>query len=85
MAVDRCIFELGERPSARQVNDALLEFGTAAVKQHVIELLQSGLTRDQVNVILRDEITPAFNVWLHENYYRILRMINPDAPRHTIN
>jgi hypothetical protein len=45
MADEQFVFELGERPSARQVNDALLELGTAAVKQYVIELLQSGLTR----------------------------------------
>jgi hypothetical protein len=70
--------------SARQVNDALLEFGTAAVKQHVIELFQSGLTREQVNVILQDEIIPAFNEWLHENYYCIMRMIR-DAPARTVH
>jgi len=39
----------------------------------------------QVNVILQNEILPAFNKWLCENYYRILRMINDDAPRHTVN
>jgi hypothetical protein len=55
------------------------------VKQHVIELFESGLTLDQVNVILQNEILPAFNKWLCENYYRILRMINDDAPRHTVN
>jgi len=63
----------------------LIAFGTAAVKQHVIELFESGLTRDQVNVILQNEILPAFNKRLCENYYRILRMINDDAPRHTVN
>jgi hypothetical protein len=85
MAGDRCIYELGEYPSARKVNDVLLEFGSAAVKQHLIGLLQSGMTRDQVNVILQDEILPAFNTWLHKEYYRILRAINDDAPAHTMN
>jgi hypothetical protein len=63
---------------------ALIEFGSAAVKRHVIGLLQSGLTREQVNTILQDEITPAFNIWLHENYYRIMRTIN-DPPTHAVS
>jgi hypothetical protein len=79
-----CIVDLGERPCARQVNDALIEFGSATVKQHVIELLQSGLTPDQVNVILQDEILPAFNTWLCESRERIMRTIN-DAPTHRAN
>jgi hypothetical protein len=85
MADAEFLFEIGERPNARQVNAALLELGQAAVKQHVIELLQSGLTREQVNVILQDEILPAFNKWLWENYYCILRMINDDAPARALD
>jgi hypothetical protein len=87
MAADaeQCIYELGEYPSARKVNDALIELGSAAVKQRVIELFESGLTRDQVNVILRDEITPAFDKWLRKNYDCIMRMIHGDAPAHTMN
>jgi hypothetical protein len=87
MAVDaeQCIYELGERPCACKVNDALIELGSAMVKQRVIELLQSGLTREQVNVILQDENLPAFNIWLRENYYCIMRMIGDDAPARTVN
>jgi hypothetical protein len=85
MADEQFVFELGEQPSMCRINDALLALGSAAVKRHVIGLLQSGLTRDQINVMLQDEILPAFNVWLHEEYYRILRMINDDAPARTVN
>jgi hypothetical protein len=87
MAADaeQCIFEIGEHPGAAEVNAALLELGTAAVKQRVIGLLQSGLTRDEINVMLQNEILPAFNVWLHEEYYRIMRTIHGEAPRHAVN
>jgi hypothetical protein len=84
MAPEQCIYELGERPCACRVNDVLIEFGSAMMKQHVIELLQSGLTRDQANVMLQDEIIPAFNVWLRENFDCIMRTIN-DAPTDTVN
>jgi hypothetical protein len=85
MADEQFLFELGERPSAAKVNAALLELGSSAVKQHVIELLRSGLTRDEVNVILQNEILPAFNIWLHGEYYRILRTINGDASARAVN
>jgi hypothetical protein len=84
-ANEQFVFELGEWPSARKINAALWALAVVTIKRQVIDMINSGMSREQVNAILNEELLPECNEWVRENRRSITRTIHGDAPTHTIN
>jgi hypothetical protein len=63
--------------------DLLREAGELGVKQRCATLFKQGYTREQVNVILNEDLLPEFNNWIAAQCAYILRGFTHES--HTLN
>jgi hypothetical protein len=71
--------------AAHKINAALWALAVVTVKRQVIDMINSGMSREQVNVILNEQMLPEYTEWVRENCRSIMHAIHGDVPAHTIN